>query len=117
MLSEERRNEIVTYLEKHNTATVQDLVDALDSSAATIRRDLTALHDENRIVKVFGGATSLTFKGINAAEPSVAEKATLNTEEKMLIAEYAASLIRDDDFVYIDSGTYDSLLSRLHYKH
>ena len=105
MLSEERRNAIVTYLEKHNTATVQDLVDALDSSAATIRRDLTALHDENRIVKVFGGATSLTFKGISAIEPSVAEKATLNTEEKRLIAEYAASLIRDDDFVFIDSGT------------
>ena len=105
MLSEKRRNEIVTYLEKHNTATVQELVDALNSSAATIRRDLSALHDEHRIVKVFGGATSLSFKEINAAEPSVAEKATLNTEEKMRIAEYAASLIRDDDFVYIDSGT------------
>ena len=105
MLSEERRNEIVNYLEKHNTATVQELVDALDSSAATIRRDLSALHAENRIVKVFGGATSLSFKGISAAEPSVAEKARLNTEEKIQIAEYAASLIQDDDFVYIDSGT------------
>ena len=105
MLSEERRNEIVSYLEKHNTATVQELVDALDSSAATIRRDLSVLHDQHRIVKVFGGATSLTFKEINAAEPSVAEKATLNIEEKMQIAEYAASLIQDDDFVYIDSGT------------
>ena len=105
MLSEKRRNEIVNYLEKHNAATVQELVDALDSSAATIRRDLSALHDERRIVKVFGGATSLNFKEISAAEPSVAEKATLYTEEKMQIAQYAASQIRDDDFVYIDSGT------------
>ena len=105
MLSEERRNEIVNYLEKHSTATVQELVDVLDSSAATIRRDLSALHEDNRIVKVFGGATSLSFKEINAFEPSVAEKAVMNTEEKRLIAEYAASLIRDDDFIYIDSGT------------
>ena len=82
MLSEERRNEIVSYLEKHTTATVQELVDALEASAATIRRDLSVLHEENRIVKVFGGATSLGFKAINAAEPSVAEKATLNIEEK-----------------------------------
>ena len=105
MLSEERRNEIVNYLEKHSTATVQELVDVLDSSAATIRRDLSALHEDNRIVKVFGGATSLSFKEINAFEPSVAEKAVMNTEEKRLIAEYAASLIRDDDFIDIDSGT------------
>ena len=63
------------------------------------------LHDENRIVKVFGGATSLVYKEISSAEPSVTEKLTLNIQEKELIAEYAASLIHDDDFVYIDSGT------------
>ena len=105
MLPEERRNAIVSYIDKHNTATVQELVDAIDASAATIRRDLLMLHDENRIVKVFGGATSLSYKEISSAEPSVAEKVTLNTQEKELIAEYAASLIHDDDFVYIDSGT------------
>ena len=105
MLPEERRNEIVSYLEKHNTATVQELVDALDASAATIRRDLLTLQDEQRIVKVFGGATSVSFGNFDALEPTVADKSILNTEEKDLIAEYAASLISDDDFVYIDSGT------------
>lgn len=105
MLPEERRNAIVAYIDKHDTATVQELVDAIDASAATIRRDLLMLHDENRIVKVFGGATSLLYKEISSAEPSVTEKLALNTQEKELIAEYAASLIHDDDFVYIDSGT------------
>ena len=38
-------------------------------------------------------------------EPTVSAKATLNVEEKDLISRYAASLINDDDFVYIDSGT------------
>lgn len=105
MLTEERRNEIVAYIEEHKAVTVQELVDALDASAATIRRDLTALHDERRILKVFGGATSLSTKDVNTIEPSVAEKAQKNTAEKDLISEYAASLIQDNDFVYIDSGT------------
>ena len=105
MLPEERRNAIASYIDKHNTATVQELVDAINASAATIRRDLLVLHDENRIVKVFGGATSLAYREISSAEPSVTEKLTLNTQAKELIAEYAASLIHDDDFVYIDSGT------------
>lgn len=105
MLTEERRNAIVSYLEKNNTATVQELVEALDASAATIRRDLLALHEEHRINKVFGGATSLKFMDLNSDEPSVAEKAVRNTEEKDMISKYAASLIRDNDFVYIDAGT------------
>ena len=105
MLTEERRNAIVSYLEKNNTATVQELVEALDASASTIRRDLLALHEEHRINKVFGGATSLKFMDLNSDEPSVAEKAVRNTEEKDIISKYAASLIRDNDFVYIDAGT------------
>ncbi len=105
MLTEERRNEIVAYLEKNSTATVQELVDALDASAATIRRDLLALHEDHRINKVFGGATSLKYMDMNTDEPSVAEKAIRNTEEKDIISRYAASLVRDNDFVYIDSGT------------
>ena len=60
MLAEERRSEIVAYIEEHKAVTVQELMDALDASAATIRRDLTFLHNENRILKVFGGATSLS---------------------------------------------------------
>ena len=105
MLPEERRNEIVSFVDKHKTATVQELSDALDASAATIRRDLLVLQHENRIVKVFGGATSVNFRDVNAKEASVAEKAGQNTNEKNAIAKYAASLIEDDDFVYIDSGT------------
>ena len=105
MLTEERRNEIVKYIEEHKVATVQELVEALDTSPATIRRDLTALHEAHRIVKVFGGATSLSAKDVNTIEPTVAEKAHRNTEEKDIISEYAASLIQDTDFVYIDSGT------------
>ena len=35
----------------------------------------------------------------------VDEKLTKNTDEKTKIAQYAASQIQDDDFIFIDAGT------------
>ena len=42
---------------------------------------------------------------VTAYEYSVAEKMGLKLEEKHRIARYAAGLIKDEDFVYIDAGT------------
>ena len=105
MLTQERRDMIVAFINEKNAVTVSQLMDEFDASAATIRRDLSVLHDERKILKVFGGATSLSAGDVNTVEPPVSAKATLNVEEKSLISKYAASLINDDDFVYIDSGT------------
>lgn len=105
MLTQERRDLIVSYINEKNAVTVNELMEEFDASAATIRRDLSVLHDERKILKVFGGATSLSASDVNTLEPTVSAKATLYVEEKDLISKYAASLINDDDFVYIDSGT------------
>ncbi len=105
MLTQERRDLIVQYINEKNAVTVAELMEEFDASAATIRRDLSVLHDEHKILKVFGGATSFTASDVNTSEPTVSAKKTLNVEEKDIISKYAASLINDDDFVYIDSGT------------
>jgi len=105
MLTQERRDLMVAYINEKNAVTVADLMKEFDASAATVRRDLSALHDERRIMKVFGGATSISSVDVNTKEPSVTAKSSLNVEEKDKISKYAASLINDDDFVYIDSGT------------
>ena len=39
MLSNERHRQIISYLEKKNTVTVQELTDILYASSSTIRRD------------------------------------------------------------------------------
>ena len=98
MLTEERRNLIVSFINEKNAVTVQELMQEFDASAATIRRDLNVLHDEKKIVKVFGGATSIASSDVNTFEPSVSAKATLHVDEK-------EAIINDEDFVYIDSGT------------
>ena len=105
MLTQERRDLMVAYINEKNAVTVADLMKEFDASAATVRRDLSVLHDERRILKVFGGATYISSLDVNTKEPSVTAKASLNVEEKDKISKYAASLINDDDFVYIDSGT------------
>ena len=105
MLTEERREKITEIINEKRAVTVTELVEALDTSAATIRRDLTALDLENRICKVFGGATALNAVDVNTTEDEVSAKVLRNVREKDLISKYAASLIQDNDFVYIDSGT------------
>lgn len=104
MLSEQRQEIILKLLKEKGSITVSELKDILNSSEATIRRDLNFLDEEKKLVKVFGGAVSNNFTFLSA-EPSVSQKKTINTDEKKRIAEYAASLIEPDDFVYIDAGT------------
>ena len=104
MLSEERKGEILRIVNTNKSVTVQELRSILNVSESTIRRDITLLRREGRLVKVFGGAVALDNPP-NAVELSVLAKETMNRDEKRAIAEYAASLIVPDDYVYIDSGT------------
>lgn len=104
MLTEQRYEMILRLLEQKKSITVSEAKDLLHTSESTVRRDITALHNAGKLVKVFGGAVAAenTF---SPQEPTVAQKIEVNKEEKMLIARYAASLIETDDFVYLDAGT------------
>ncbi len=104
MLSEERLDAIVSLVDKSGSVTVQDLVIQLGASESTIRRDITALANAKRLVRVHGGAMSLKTK-YNNTEYEVSKRRTMYAEEKKMIGEYAASLIEDGDLVYIDAGT------------
>lgn len=104
MLSEQRHAMILKILEEKRSVTVTELTELLDISESTARRDIIALDKAGRLVKVFGGAISADDTYLSA-EPTVAQKAEMNKEEKKRIAEYAASLIQPQDFVYLDAGT------------
>lgn len=104
MLTKRRQELILELLEERGSITVAEVKDLLETSESTIRRDITALHQEGKLVKVFGGAVAARQK-IVTQEYTVAQKLTMNREEKQKIARYAASLIEPDDFVYLDAGT------------
>ena len=105
MLTEERRAKIVEIVNEKKAVSVNELVEMLDTSAATIRRDINELNSSKQLVKVFGGATAVSALDVNTKEDAVIQKATKNIVEKDSISRYAAGLIQDNDFVYIDAGT------------
>lgn len=102
-------------LEEKGSITVMEVQEMLGVSLSTARRDICALDRAGRLRKVFGGAVpaapdeSLSALAANAhthvPEPTVVQKAALNMAEKRRIAAYAASLIRPEEFLYLDAGT------------
>ena len=102
MLSQERYKLILEKLEKESVVYLNDLVKYLNTSESTIRRDLTALDKLGMLRKVHGGATSINDINITTIDDKVENRQGLNINEKILIAEFAASLIKNNDFVLID---------------
>ena len=104
MLTLERQNLILNILKEKKTVSITDLTNELDASESTIRRDLTILDKHGKLSKVYGGAIGID-EDFSIFEANVETKSTLNVDEKILIGKYAASLINNEDFIYIDAGT------------
>ncbi|MGN1111594.1 MAG: DeoR/GlpR family DNA-binding transcription regulator [Acutalibacteraceae bacterium] len=109
MLSEERYAAIIDFLSIRKAATVTELAEMLDTSESTIRRDLNALGEMGKLNKVHGGATAIENR-IDSVDEDFEVKALKNVEEKKAIARYAASLVNDNDIVFIDAGTTTQML-------
>lgn len=104
MLTSERHRTILNLLNSRGSITVTELSEILNTSESTVRRDLNTLDDAGQLKKVFGGAVSVKpTEGVS--EQAVPTREILMPDEKSSIAKYAAALINDEDFVYIDSGT------------
>lgn len=103
MLTQTRQDEILKLLEMKGSVTLQELKEYLHTSESTIRRDLNVLHDMGKLQKVFGGAVALDR--LAARDVQVSKREEKNLAEKKKIARYAAALIKENDFVYLDAGT------------
>ena len=104
MLNEERKRKIVDITNERKSVTINELMEILDASQSTIRRDLNELDRSRLIKKVHGGAVSLKNQ-ILTKDETVLQRQDLNTGSKKEIARYAASLIKESDVVYLDAGT------------
>ncbi|MBR3317214.1 MAG: DeoR/GlpR transcriptional regulator [Atopobiaceae bacterium] len=104
MLAEERLTRITNMVDEQGAVSVLQLMNALDASESTIRRDLRKLHKLGRVKKVHGGATRANSDYVLSDLP-FAGRQELHMEAKRAIAAYAATLIRPNDFVFVDGGT------------
>jgi len=103
MLAEERRAFLLQELNNNGYLQVAEIARRLNSSQATIRRDLFALEKEGLLIRKRGGA-------IRASQQVTLElpydvKRVQAIEEKEAIAEAAERLVEEGDTLLLDAGS------------
>ena len=107
MLKTERKQLILEELQEHHVVSLEKLVSLLETSESTVRRDLDELEAENKLRRIHGGAE---LPHSLQQEESIQEKSVKNLQEKKLLAQKAASLIKEQDVIFIDAGTTTAFL-------
>lgn len=108
MLKEERHAFILHQVNLHNKVLSADLSQQINVSDDTIRRDLQQLADENKIIKVHGGALSLSFHNSHYSSKEI-----YGYSQKSIVAKKAVSLIKDGMFILTGGGTTIIELARI----
>ena len=99
-----RRERIVSLLREQGSVQIPMLAERFRVSTQTLRKDLNFLDDKGICTRSSGGAI------LRRAHPSPTEEAidvkrTLFADEKVRIGRSAASLIKNNESVLLDSGT------------
>ncbi|MBC6489583.1 DeoR/GlpR family DNA-binding transcription regulator [Flavihumibacter stibioxidans] len=100
MLKRERQAFILHQVNLHNKVLSAQLCQEINVSEDTIRRDLQELADQQKLIKVHGGALSHSFSQVNFSPAQIYSR-----ENKQQIAQKAASLIQDGMFILTSGGT------------
>ena len=80
MFAEERKRQILTYVNKNMRVTVGDLCEEFSVSPATIRNDLNELHEKGLIKRTHGGALANTQTNFEPVTNEKNDKAMLLTK-------------------------------------
>ena len=101
---EQRRTEIVNLVNRDGSVTFARLREAFPQvSEMTLRTDLKALDRAHRLVRVHGGAKSVTY--VVGTDDILSRRETRNPGEKEMIAKKAVALLRPNDVIFLDSGS------------
>lgn len=103
MLIEERRQHVLSQIQKNGRVLVAELSETLGISRITIRKDLDNLEGRGLVLRTHGGA--LAPQTTTLIDPTLKEKQRQRQREKQRIAEAAAKLVSDGQCVLLDSGT------------
>ena len=110
MLIEERRQHILSLIQKQGRVLVDELSDNLDLSKITIRKDLDYLESKGLLIRTHGGALPVQAGALS--DPTIQEKEELQHEEKVKIAKAAAAMVSEGQCIILDSGTTTTEIAR-----
>ena len=108
----DREQAILAFLKGNAFASVSDLKHVLNASEATIRRDISKLHEDGLLLKVFGGAVPCTDSLNSRSVQRFSDNEVRNVAEKSAIAKVAANLCDDGDSIIINGGTTCDIFAR-----
>lgn len=102
MRKQQRWSTIVSICHQDGNVDVKNLTEQLHVSEATIRRDLQQMEELNMIDRYYGGAK---LNNDQYSEPPMVIKSETNNTQKQLVGRLAASLIKNNQMVYLDAGS------------
>ena len=97
---DKRRKDILSKLVENPDIRVDELASIFNVSLVTIRRDLNYLEGKNLLVRSYGGATPTDI----ASKGDPLREVDDVTYYRNLIARYAATLVEDDDTIFINTS-------------
>ena len=104
MLLIDRWIEISEFVKEKKYASIDEIMEKFQLSRSTVRRTLIAMEEKKLLKRVRGGAEAI--EEVDAILPmDFQEVFNANKEDKIIIAKKAASLIQDNDVIFIDSGS------------
>src|SRR6185369_16943685 len=98
----DRHQFILEKIKKEGKVNILDLVEEMEVSGVTIRKDLKLLEDKKLLFRTRGGGS---INNPYAADRPIYEKDFITAEEKKKIARAAIELIGQTDSIMIGSGT------------
>jgi len=109
----ERQEKIQSFISANGEAKLSELESLFpDISTMTLRRDLEKLESLGGIVRTRSGAKSIAYLS-RLSEARFSERESINTNEKLSIAQVAYHHIEQENSVFLDTGTTVTSLSRL----
>jgi DeoR/GlpR family transcriptional regulator of sugar metabolism len=99
MLKKERQEFILHQLNLHNKILCADLINKMGVSDDTIRRDLQELAQQDKLLKVHGGALSKSF------HTAFDREMVYHLEDKNIIAQKTAALVQSGMYILTSGGT------------
>lgn len=110
-LIQERRKQILEYITKNQKADIRELSELLNTTEITIRRDLIELEKTKMLIRTHGGAILNEEKKSVWQTSSIYNRLARNKEQKQRIAQFAASLVNDNESIFIDGGSTNQILA------
>lgn len=113
MLAEKRHAEICEFVSVNKFVSLKELSEAFNISESTARRDIDYLHSKGKLIRSRGGAIAITDDQTITPDKELAveKRIDIGKAAKIEICKYAAHMIHDGDFIFIDGGSTLTMLA------